>query len=451
MKKLWQKNPEGLDPLVERFETENDLLLDHKLTKFDVYGSLAHAYMLTKIGIISSEEFGTLSNSLKRILDLDENGSFKLKFGDEDNHTKIENFLINDVGSLGGKIHTARSRNDQVLLNLRLFAKESLLEVWGQTLQFASVLNSLSQKFEEIPMPGYTHMQKAMPSSVGMWFGAYAESALDNVQLIKTSFELNNQSPLGSAASYGVPLPIDRKLVCGLLGFEKVQNNSLYCQNSRGKIESIIMFALLQTTLDISKMASDIMIFTTSEFNFFDVNKSFTSGSSIMPQKKNVDIAELLRSKVHVIESYLAQIIGITKNLPSGYNRDSQDTKKPFIEGLDLTNKVIEMAILLAKNITPKKDVLKKAMTKDLYATEKAYKLVKQGMPFRQAYLEISQNLDSINDIEPIKSLKVSSHIGGTGNLNTKSVIKQLSLEKKLFAAQKEKYQKAITNILSLK
>jgi len=450
MKKLWQKNQEALNPLVERFETENDLLLDHKLTKFDVYGSLAHAYMLTKIGIISPKEFGVLRNSLKKILDLDKKDSFKLKFGDEDIHTKIENFLINDSGKPGEKIHTARSRNDQVLLNLRLFGKEKLLEIWGETLQLASVLNSLSQKFEEIPMPGYTHMQKAMPSSVGMWFGAYAESALDNIQLIKTAFELNNQSPLGSAASYGVPLPIDRQLVCKLLGFEKVQNNSLYCQNSRGKIESIIMFALLQITLDISKMASDIMIFTTSEFNFFDVNKTFTSGSSIMPQKKNVDIAELLRSKVHVIESYFTQIINITKNLPSGYNRDSQDTKKPFIEGFDLTSKVIEMAILLVANITPKKDVLKKAMTEDLYATEKAYGLVKQGMPFRQAYMEIGQNLSAIDDINPLESLKMSKHIGGTGNLNIKNTTRQINFEKKILNTKQKEYQKTIINLLNL-
>lgn len=451
MKKLWQKNQEELDPMVERFETESDLLLDHKLTKFDVYGSFAHAYMLTKMGIISSEEFEALSNSLKKILDLDEKDSFRLTFGDEDIHTKIENFLISNTGKPGEKIHTARSRNDQVLLNLRLFAKENLLEIWGHALRLASALNSLSQKFEEIPMPGYTHMQKAMPSSVGMWFGAYAESVLDDIQLIKTAFKLNDQSPLGSAASYGIHLLIDRQLVCELLGFEKVQSNSLYCQNSRGKIESIIMFSLLQVILDISKMASDILIFTTSEFDFFDVNKSFTSGSSIMPQKKNVDIAELLRSKVHLIEGYLIQIIDITKNLPSGYNRDIQDTKKPFIEGIDLTSKTIEIATLLVKNITPKKEVLRKSMTKDIYATEKAYQLVQRGMSFRQAYIKIGQNLDSISNPKPLKSLRMSKHIGGTGNLNTKNVAKQLNLEKKLLNAQKEKYQKAIANILNLK
>lgn len=448
MTKLWQKDTETVDELVEMFETENDLTIDKRLIKFDVYGSLAHSYMLSKIDILTQKEFKTIKKGLLAILALNNEGKINLKFGDEDIHTKIENILVDYCGDVGKKIHAGRSRNDQILLDLRLYTKERLLSIWDKTVGLTSLMVELCEKYKDLPMPGYTHMQKAMPSSVGMWFGAYAESFLDDMELIKCAFLLNDQSPLGSAAGYGTTLPLDRKLVADLLGFKKVQNNSLYCQNSRGKIESIVVFALLQLMLDISKFASDVVIFTTSEFNFFTVDDKLCTGSSIMPQKRNVDVAELLRAKVHTIHAYLSQIFNVVVNLPSGYNRDVQDTKKPFIDGLVLTESVIKITLLLIKGLTPNKKEILDAMMPDLYATYAANELVKKGVPFREAYKKIANEIQSLPNVDPKKHLRDSMHIGGTGNLQIKAMKKKLALFNKSLHNEKEWYNKAINYLL---
>lgn len=448
MAKLWQKKNYQLDRTIEEFETSDDLVLDQLLTPYDVYGSLAHASMLQKIDILSSFEFQKIKKGLKEIIKLNKENKFNLKFGDEDIHTKIENYLIENFGDAGKKIHTGRSRNDQILLDLRLYAKAEMLQIWEEAINFVLLLNDLSQKYALIPMPGYTHMQKAMPSSLGMWFGAFSESLLDDLRLIQTAFSLNNQSPLGSGAGYGVGLPLDRKMVADLLGFEKVQNNSLYCQNSRGKFESVIVFSFLQIILDISKMASDILLFTTSEYDFFEIDSRLCTGSSIMPQKKNVDVAELLRSKVYVLENYFLQIFNIITNLPSGYNRDVQDTKKPFLESFRLTKKVLSVAQTLCLGIKPNKEKLKKAMTSELFNAHFAFELVSQGQPFREAYRTIGEKTEKLENFDVQKILLESNHCGATGNLGQRMVKKQIMENKKLLDKEISEFTKKIEELI---
>lgn len=391
MKKLWQKENGKLNEFIETFETKDDLLLDQKLLKYDIQGSIAHAKTLYKIGILNFDEIKKIEKGLKEILDLDKKGSFKLKFGDEDVHTKIENYLTEKYGDVGKKIHTGRSRNDQILTAIRLFSKDKLSEIQKQILGLVQGFQLFSKKYGNIEMPGYTHMQKAMPSSLKLWSESFKDSLLDDLDLIKAVYKLNNQSPLGSAAGYGTTLNLDKEYSAKLMGFAKVQNNPLYCQNSRGKIEGAILASLISLLQTINKFASDIMLFTTSEFDFFKVEENLTTGSSIMPQKKNIDVAELSRSKVHLVLGNYVQIASLSSNLISGYNRDLQDSKKPLIESLEITLDSIKVTRILLENLFPNEDGLKSSMTEELYAADQAYELVKKGMSFRDAYKQIKE------------------------------------------------------------
>lgn len=389
MKKLWQKNEYKLDPFIEAFETKEDIIMDQKLVASDVICSIAHAKMLAKIGILSTKELFKLKKGFKEILSLDKQGKFLLKMGDEDVHTKIENYLTEKYGDVGQKIHTGRSRNDQILAAIRLYSKDHLIKIQGELNNLIKSFNTFSKKYGSIKMAGYTHMQKAMPSSVGLWSESFRQSLQDDLILLDTATKLNDQSPLGSAAGYGVPIKLDREYSAKLLGFSKVQNNSLYCQNSRGKIEAVILSCLIQILLTINKFASDLMLFTTSEFNYFKVADSLTTGSSIMPQKKNLDVAELLRSKVHLVLGNYSQIVSLSSNLISGYNRDLQDIKKPLIESLEITLTSIKVTNILINNLTPNQEALESGLTEEIFAAEKTFDLVKQGVPFRKAYRQV--------------------------------------------------------------
>lgn len=391
MKKLWQKDTTKLNSLIEAFETKDDLVLDQKLVKYDVLGSIAHAKMLCKIGILTKGDLNKLELGFQKILDLDKADKFKLKQGDEDIHTKIENFLTLKYGEVGKKIHTARSRNDQVLTALRLYNKYQLEEIQKQLLGLIRCFDKFSKKYASIPMPGYTHMQKAMPSSVSLWAESLKDSLSDDLELVKAVYKLNDQSPLGSAAGYGVPIAIDKKLTAKLLNFEKVQENPIYCQNSRGKTESVVLASLVSILLTINKFASDLMLFTTGEFGFFQIPSEFTTGSSIMPQKKNLDIAELLRSKVHVVLGNYVKVVSLSSNLISGFNRDLQDSKGPVMESLEITKHSLKVANVLLENIKPNKEKLGSAMTEELYATERVLKMVLKGESFRNAYLKVGK------------------------------------------------------------
>lgn len=393
MKKLWQKKNEKLNPFIESFETKGDLLMDHKLLKYDVQGSIAHAKMLEKIGVLTKDELDKLLKGFSEILDLDKQSKFILKLGDEDMHTKIENYLTEKYGKVGKKIHTGRSRNDQVLTAIRLFCKDQLEKIHKELSILIKEFNLYEKKYGKILMPGYTHMQKAMPSSVKIWVQSFAESLIDDLTILEALEKINNQSPLGSAAGYGVSIPLDKNYTAKLLGFEKVQNNPLYCQNSRGKVEASIVAGLVNILQTINKFASDVMLFTTSEFSFFEVSEELASGSSIMPQKRNIDIAELLRSKVHLVLGNYAQIVSLSSNLISGYNRDLQDIKKPLIESLEITLESIQVTKILLKGLKPDKEKLSAALTDDLYAAQKVYNLVKEGLNFRDAYKKVGSQI----------------------------------------------------------
>lgn len=433
MKKLWQKDWQ-LDSAVEAFETGDDLLLDQKLVWADVAGSLAHAHQLCDMGILTKKEWKHLKQGLHEILSLWEKGEFILTMGDEDVHTKIEQYLTVHCGDVGKKIHTGRSRNDQVATALRLYMKWELGEVWSHTLALTDAFLSYAIQFESLAMSGYTHMQKAMPSSVGMWAVSCVASLCDDLTTIKAAYALIDQSPLGSAAGYGVPLALNREQTAMLLGFDRVQTPSLYCQNSRGKTEAAVVAALVSVLQTINKFTTDALLFTTSEFGFFTVDDTLVSGSSIMPQKKNIDIAELLRSKVHVVAGRYHMLVGISSNLPSGYNRDLQDTKKPVMESLQVTKSSLVMSAMLLAHLKPNKQKLQAAMTPELYAAHRALALVAKGVSFRDAY----QSIDATLQGQALQAQKTMSSLQGVP-------LQTVALENLGFSLWKKRLQKERT------
>lgn len=388
--KLWQKNY-SLNKQVEKFTVGDDYKIDQKLVKYDCLASIAHAKMLNKIGILTKTECNKLIAVLNEIIKSDGRGEFVIKQEDEDCHTAIENYLIKKLRSIGKKIHTARSRNDQILTALRLYYKDEIKGIVQLVDELVKVLISFKDKHGTVEMPGYTHMRKAMPSSVGMWAESFIESMYDNKTLLLDMAKLVDQSPLGTGAGYGLPIEVDRKLTAELLGFKKIQKNPIYVQNSRGKFESSILHALSQITFDFNKMASDILVFSMPEFGYFELPSKLCTGSSIMPHKKNPDVLELLRAKYHQIVSYEFEVKSVIGNLISGYNRDLQLTKEPMINGFEITKECLGVMRLFLEKLQVNRENCKKAMTKELYAAEKAYKLVEKGIPFRDAYEKVSQ------------------------------------------------------------
>lgn len=427
MSKLWQKGY-SINASVERFLGARNSQLDNQLIRHDVWGSLAHATMLQHIGILSQDELDALTQALCLILQQAADGTFEIKPADEDVHTSVENFLAEHAGAVGKKIHTARSRNDQVLVDLRLYGKEQLCMVSQKLTALCETLLAFAGQHMHVPMPGYTHMQRGMLSSVGLWAASFAEALLDDERLLASAYEINDQSPLGSAAGYGVPLPIDRQLVADLLGFARVQNNVIYVQHGRGKIESIIVQALSQIMLDLSKLAQDLLLYTTAEYGFFQVSQELCTGSSIMPQKRNLDIMEVVRGRSHTMLAYQQQIMGIVCGLPSGFNMDFQETKQPFMDALDLAQQSLEICTLTLDNITVNVDRIQKACTFELFATDQAYEMMTQEhIPFRDAYRtvgkEVLAQLDQQNSAFPVESkeqlttrLQARTHLGGSGN-----------------------------------
>lgn len=389
--KLWQKKYK-LNKQIENFTIDDDFILDQRLVKYDCIASIAHAKMLGKIGILKKDEVIKIVMELDNIINLDKKSKFIILKEQEDCHTAIENYLIKKLGNLGKKIHTARSRNDQVLTALRLYYKEELKECQSLIIELKQSIKEFIEKWGKIKFPGYTHTRKAMPSSVAMWGEAFIDSMEDNLRIISMAEWLVDQSPLGTAAGYGVPIKIDRNYSADLLGFRKVQDNPIYTQISRGKFESSILHALSQVLFDLNKISTDLIIFSMPEFGYFELPKEFCTGSSIMPQKKNPDVLELMRAKYHVIISYEFQVKSMISNLISGYNRDLQLTKSPTIKGLETTKQCLIIMSIIFRKLKVNAASCKKAMSEELYATEAVYKLVSGGMPFRDAYKKISKD-----------------------------------------------------------
>lgn len=387
--KLW--NNGRLDKEVEAFTVGNDFILDKKLVKYDCIASLAHAKMLHFISILTAQELSLLTQGLQEVISLHEQGKFEVKQEDEDCHTAIENYLTKKYGDVGKKIHTARSRNDQVLTALRLYEKDVLKEIKSLIAEFCTVLSQYIDKNGTIQMPGYTHMQKAMPMTVAMWLGSFVDSMKDNMKLIDASLSLIEQSPLGSAAGFGVPIDVNKKMTAEELNFSKVMENPLYCQLSRGKFEAEIVHVLSQVMFDLNKLATDILLFSMKEFGYVDLPLEICTGSSIMPQKKNPDVLELVRAKYHVVVAEEVKIKSIIGNLMSGYNRDLQLTKEPLFNAVDTTKECLAVMKIVIVGIALNKEKCTAGMTPEIFATEQAYKLVKNGLSFRDAYMEIEK------------------------------------------------------------
>lgn len=414
--KLWEKGYQ-LDQLVETFMTGDDPLLDLALIPYDCLGSIAHAKMLGKIGILTSKECEQLTKELSLIIQLAEEEKFTIRPEDEDVHTAVENALIKNLGDVGKKLHTARSRNDQVLLDMRLYMRDQILQVTKSALHACTVLCRFAKHYLEVPIPGRTHFQRAMPSSLGLWAGAFAESILDDIHLLKGAYQLINQCPLGSAASYGVSLPIDRKFCSDLLGFETVQNNVLYANNSRGKFESAVLHALVQIMNDLSKVAVDIIIFTAPEFGYLVLPEKFCPGSSLMPQKRNPCPLELIRAKSATMQSLLFQILEIVRALPSGYNRDFQETKRPIMHGFEIASASLAVFAQIFSEIQVNKKDCLEAFSAELFATDRVLKLTAEGIPFRDAYKLVAKEAADFSEEDPIRNIMSKTHLGAPGNL----------------------------------
>jgi len=391
--KLWQKGID-VDKQVEDYTVGKDHLLDQRLVPYDCRASIAHARMLAKIGILSKKELHDLEVGLTGILSLHGQGDFTITKEDEDCHTAIERHLTDSYGETGKKIHTARSRNDQVLIAIRLYEKDALDTISSRMTSLQEALAKLVAAYGNTPIPGYTHMQKAMPTTIGCWLGSYILSLEDTKGLLPGIFSMVDQSPLGTAAGFGVPiLKIDREMTAKELGFSRVQENPMHAQLSRGKTEGAITHLCSQASLDCNRLATDLILFSTPEFGYLRLPEKFCTGSSIMPQKKNPDVLELARANYHVVLGEQAKIQGIIGNLMSGYNRDLQLTKEPLFNAIDMTLSTLSIMSLVVSGLVIDHEACKKAMTKELYATEEAYKLVKKGMPFREAYREIARRM----------------------------------------------------------
>jgi len=416
MSKLWQKDY-SLDSLMEEFTVSNDYILDQQLVIADCLGSIAHARGLHQIGILDAEELASLEEGLQKIISLKMEDSFPITKENEDCHTAIEGFLTEEYGEVGKKIHTGRSRNDQVQTALRIWMREFTLKLCRATGELCETLLSFAEKYAEVPMPGRTHMQIAMPSSLGLWAASYAEELYDEAQHLMHLSWLFDQSPLGSAASYGVPLPLDRQFTAEQMGFTRVQNNVLYANNSRGKFEAILLDGCDYIALTLSKLAQDLILFTLPEFGYFFLPKELCTGSSIMPQKKNPDGLELARSRSSVVSSCAARVKSIIRSLPSGYNRDFQDTKEPLLTGTKATWQLVQIFGRMMDGLQVNEDALIAGCTPELYATDVVLQGVLEGKNFRDTYKDVGLHLEQVAKADPLQTIMNRSSIGTTGNL----------------------------------
>lgn len=416
MAKIWQKGYE-LDGAVEEFTVGDDYLLDQSLIRWDAAGSVAHAKMLASIGILTEDEARRVQAELAALARDAERGEFKVIKEQEDVHTAIEERLVERLGDLGKKIHTARSRNDQVVLDLRLYMRDRVSALAAAALDMAALLADFAEKHQGVPIPGRTHFQRAMPSSVGLWAGAIAESLLDDLLLLDAAAQIADQCPLGSAASYGVNLPIDRQMVSDLLGFARVQNNVLYANNSRGKVEAVLLSACVQICNDLSKMASDVILWSMPEFGYFRLPQEFCPGSSLMPQKRNPGPFELTRARAAVVHAALSETLEIVRPLISGYHRDFQLTKGALMRGVEATLGCLRVNRVCMAGVAVDADACVKSFSRELFATDHVLDLVRQGVPFRDAYRQVAERPDEVPMEDPVENIRRKTHLGATGNL----------------------------------
>ena len=428
--KLWEKgiNPE---PAIIEFTAGKDRNTDLALTKWDIIGSMAHVIMLEDVGLIAGDEKDGLLKALHSLFVLDEEGSLVIENDTEDIHSQIEKEMSSILGKTGKKIHTGRSRNDQVLVDIRLYTREEIDKLSNLIRRLFTRLQALSEQYKEVLLPGYTHMQPAMVSSFGLWFGAYAECLADDVLLLSGARTLNNQNPLGTAAGYGTTLPINRKLTSELLEFDNLLYNSAYASLSRGKIEMAIASALASVSQTLSRFSMDICLYMSSEFRFIDFPDEYVTGSSIMPQKRNPDVFELIRARSNVIQSLPGQIAILTSNLPSGYNRDLQLLKQLIFDAFDEVRECTEIMLLMLNNIKVRKNITENPLYNNIFSTEEVNRLVKDGIPFRDAYKAVSEMVKNYSFSKT--SLSDYVHEGSIGNLCNKEIAEIFESRMKCF------------------
>ena len=417
--KLWQKNTESLKE-VEIFTVGKDRELDMFLAPFDVLGSLAHIKMLNSVGLLTNEELNELQHALKDIYKDISSGNFSLQEGVEDIHSQVEFILTKKLGDAGKKIHSARSRNDQVILDLKLFLRNEIEQLVHDVNGFFTLLQSQSEKYKDHLLPGYTHLQLAMPSSFGLWFGAYAESLVDDLITLHGAWEITNKNPLGSAAGFGSSFPINRKLTTQLLGFGDLNYNVVYAQMSRGKTEKILSQALANISSTLGRMSMDSCIYLNQNFGFISFPDELTTGSSIMPHKKNPDVFELIRAHCNRVQALPNEISLMLANLPSGYHRDLQLLKESLFPAIKNLKDCIRMAALMFENIDIKKDILNDEKYKYLFTVEEMNKLVLHGMPLRDAYKKIGAEVE--NKIFQTDMEIKHTHEGSLGNLQNDQI-----------------------------
>ena len=412
--KLWEKSTQ-VNKKIEKFTVGNDRMLDIYLAKYDILGSMAHILMLQSVGLLSSNELDVLLRELKNIYQLAVNDDFIIEEGVEDVHSQVELMLTRKLGDVGKKIHSGRSRNDQVLVDLKLYTRAEIEKTVDAVSALFEVLIEQSEKYKHILLPGYTHLQIAMPSSFGLWFGAYAESLADDLQMLLAAWKITNRNPLGSAAGYGSSFPLNRQMTTDLLGFDTMNYNVVYAQMGRGKMERIVATALAGVAATVSKLAFDACMFTSQNFGFIKLPDEFTTGSSIMPHKKNPDVFELTRAKCNKIQSIPQQISLITTNLPSGYFRDLQIIKEVFLPAFGELRDCLEMAAMMMERVDVKTDILNDPKYDLIFSVEEVNRLAQNGMPFRDAYKKVGLDIEAGN-FNPDKNIH-HTHEGSIGNL----------------------------------
>lgn len=417
--KLWQKD-NGAIKEVETFTVGNDREMDMHLAIFDIQGSLAHTEMLGSVGLLTNEETSALQNELKAIYKKVMAGEFSLEENVEDIHSQVELLLTKKLGDTGKKIHSARSRNDQVLVDIKLFMRNEIEQLVQAIIPFFDLLQSQSEKFKDDLLPGYTHLQLAMPSSFGLWLGAYAESLTDDLHTLRSAYTIVNKNPLGSAAGYGSSFPIDRAMTTRLLGFESLNYNVVYAQMGRGKSERIVAQALANVADTLAKLSMDACLYMNQNFGFIHFPDELTTGSSIMPHKKNPDVFELIRAHCNRIRALPNEITMMTTNLPSGYHRDLQLLKEHLFPAFKDMRSCIQMAEIMISGIQIEKNILSDEKYKFLFSVEEVNRLVNQGIPFRDAYKKIGKDIDT-GAFTYNPELK-HSHEGSIGNLGTSNI-----------------------------
>jgi argininosuccinate lyase len=417
--KLWQKDF-STDKAVEHFTVGRDREMDARLAPYDILGSLAHIQMLLEVGLLEKEEYAALSKSLRELYKKTEKTVFTIEEGVEDVHSQIEFMLTAELGDMGKRIHSARSRNDQVLVDLKLYFRAEIKEITEGVLVLFKTLQKQSEKYKNVLMPGYTHLQVAMPSSFGLWFGAYAETLADDMQLLQAVFKIVNQNPLGSAAGYGSSLPINRKRTTELLGFEDLNYNVVHAQMGRGKTEHFVTFAMAAIGHTLAKMAMDTCLYINQNFNFVTLPPELTTGSSIMPHKKNPDVFELIRAKANRLQSLPSEVALLTSSLPSGYHRDYQLMKEILFPAIDELKSCLVMTDFILSNLIIRKDILEDDKYKYLFSVEAVNALVLRGVPFREAYKKVGQDIEN-QQFTPDKNVR-HTHEGSIGNLCNKEI-----------------------------